>query len=451
MSERKPIVAVVGAGPAGLYGAQQLVNEGCHVVLLNRDIKPGGLAEYGIFFDKYKMKGGLRKQFQSILASDAIDYYGNLTVGTQGDMTLDELRTWGFDAILVTVGAQGTKWLGLPGEQLTGVYHAKDLVYYYNHLPPFSSQTYPIGRRVAIIGVGNVMLDIAHWAVRYLKVDEVYAIARRDPGAVKFTKKELETVAANLDLTDLAQEMERAAPVMAAVGQDVNTAYQFIRSALPKADPSVSDTIFRLRFLLSPKRILGDDRDQVAALDLEENSLVLQPNGDTKAVGLGVMRTLPVDTVVFAIGDTVDESFGLPVKWSAFVKHPQPRFPVEGVSYEVLDPATGAPLDNIFVAGWSREASSGLVGVARKDGVRGATALVSYLRTQTSCGNLTPVEVAGRLRALKPDLVDKQEWLLLEAHEAHRAAVLGVPEFKFDTNEAMLAAIAQARVPSAGA
>lgn len=450
MSERKPIIAVVGAGPAGIYGAQYLVNAGCHVVLLNRDIKPGGLAEYGIFFDKYKMKGGLRKQFQSILAADAIDYYGNLIVGAQADISLDELRTWGFDAVLVTVGAQGTKWLGLPGEQLQGVYHAKDLVYYYNHLPPFSSQSYPIGRRVAIIGVGNVMLDIAHWAVRYLRVDEVYAIARRDPGAVKFTKKELETIAANLDVADLTQEMERAAPIVTAIGQDVTPAHQFILSALPKADPSVSDTIFRLRFLLSPKRILGDSQNQVTGLELEENTLVLQPNGDTKAVGLGVLRTMPVDTVVFAIGDTVDESFGLPVKWSAFVKHPQPRFPVEGTSYEVMDPVTGAPLENVFVAGWSREASSGLVGTARKDGVRGAMALMSYLATRPTTGALAPAEVAQRLRIVKPEVVSKADWLALEMHEAQRAAALGLPEFKFDSNEAMLAAIDQARTPVRG-
>src|SRR5512142_1781433 len=122
------LVAIIGAGPAGLYAAKQLTGEGVRVVLFNRDIKPGGLAEYGIYPDKHKMKEGLRNQFRQILASPLLDYYGNVTVGEQGDLTLDDLREAGFQALLVTAGAQGTKWLGLPGEDLTGVYHAKDLV-----------------------------------------------------------------------------------------------------------------------------------------------------------------------------------------------------------------------------------------------------------------------------------------------------------------------------------
>ena len=119
-------VAVIGAGPAGLFGARELANLGARVVLFNRDIKPGGLAEYGIFPNKYTMKNGLRKQFRQIMDLPNLDYYGNVTVGSQGDLTLDDLRSLGFQAILVTAGAQGTKWLGLPGEDLEGVYHAKE-------------------------------------------------------------------------------------------------------------------------------------------------------------------------------------------------------------------------------------------------------------------------------------------------------------------------------------
>ncbi|MDL1897699.1 FAD-dependent oxidoreductase, partial [Anaerolineae bacterium CFX7] len=74
----QPQVAVIGAGPAGLYAAQQLAKLGAHVTLLNRDIKPGGLAEYGIYHDKLKMKDGLRAQFKKILALPQVDYFGNV-------------------------------------------------------------------------------------------------------------------------------------------------------------------------------------------------------------------------------------------------------------------------------------------------------------------------------------------------------------------------------------
>ena len=123
-------VAVVGAGPAGLFGARELANQGIRVALFNRDIKPGGLAEYGIYPNKHTMKNGLRKQFRQVLDIPNLDYYGNVTVGEEGDLSLDDLRGLGFQAILVTAGAQGTKWLGLPGEDLVGVYHAKDVVYH---------------------------------------------------------------------------------------------------------------------------------------------------------------------------------------------------------------------------------------------------------------------------------------------------------------------------------
>ena len=137
-TDAKYLVAVVGAGPAGLYASRELVKAGCRVALFNRDVKPGGLAEYGIFHNKLKMKTGLRKQFASILEDPQVEYYGNVEVCEEGDLTLQDLIDLGLQAVLVTVGAQGTKWLGLPGEDLEGVYHAKDVVYYYNHLPPFA-------------------------------------------------------------------------------------------------------------------------------------------------------------------------------------------------------------------------------------------------------------------------------------------------------------------------
>ena len=119
-------------------------------------------------------------------------------------LTLADLKAMGFRAVMVTAGAQGTKWLGLPGEDIPkGVYHAKDIVYHYNRLPPYSEMPYYIGRRVALVGVGNVMLDIARWLIRTVKVDAVTAVARRGPAEVKFDKKEMEYVIANLDLQAL--------------------------------------------------------------------------------------------------------------------------------------------------------------------------------------------------------------------------------------------------------
>ncbi|MDH3943548.1 MAG: FAD-dependent oxidoreductase, partial [Anaerolineae bacterium] len=238
-------IAVIGAGPAGIFAAREMNDASAEVALINRDIKPGGLAEYGIFHNKYKMKKGLRNQFRKSLADPQLHYFGNVTVGEEKDINLEEIKEMGFDAILVTVGAQGTKWLGLPGEELDGVYHAKDLVYHYNKLPPYSEQEFGIGERVICIGVGNVMMDIAHWCIRDLKVKEVTAVARRGPAEVKFTKKEMTILFNNLDVKHLEEEVERTRSVMEGVGQDADAAKDFILSAGAKAEEPVSDSRFR--------------------------------------------------------------------------------------------------------------------------------------------------------------------------------------------------------------
>jgi ferredoxin--NADP+ reductase len=436
------LVGVIGAGPAGLFAARQLANEGVQVVLLNRDIKPGGLAEYGIYPAKHKMKQGLRRQFRQALESPLVEYYGNVTVGEKGDFTLKELQTLGFQALLVTVGAQGTKWLGLPGEDLLGVYHAKDIVYHYNNLPPFSQRNFTIGNRVALIGVGNVMIDIARWLIREIKVERVVAVARRGPAEVKFTKKELESVVRNLDLDALDDELVRVTPVMESVGQDVNQAREFIHSALPKSQDPVSNSQFYFDFLASPSRIVGGERGEVRGLEVEDTTLVPK-NGDTKAKRLGTKRVLPVDTVIFCIGDRVDEDFGLPVRWNEFVKNPDPKFPVNEVSYEAYDPEREEPVEGVFVAGWSREASSGLVGVARKDGENGARAVMQYLGGFSPLDNVAQdlEQFRSRLAQSGKRVITKEDWQQLETIESDKAAQLGLEEFKFGSNAEMIEAI----------
>lgn len=435
-------VAVIGAGPAGLFAARELARAGVEVALINRDIKPGGLAEYGIYPNKYKMKEGLRKQFRKVLETENTHYFGNLSIGMDDDFRLDDLEAMGFDAILVCVGAQGTKWLGLPGEELEGVYHAKDLVYHYNDLPPFSEQQFSMGRQVLCVGVGNVMLDIAHWTIRDLKVDEVIAIARRGPADVKFTKKEMEIVAMNLDLAALDAEFERTGPVMEAVGQDADLAKTFILSAQERAKEAVSETRFTLDFLASPKRLLGDEKGRVRAVEVEDTTLELREGGGTKAISQGSTRIIEADTVVFCIGDKVDQSLGLPLdQWGEFAKAPKPKYPIAETSFEAYDPEAKNAMEGIFLAGWSREASTGLVGTARKDGSSGAHAVLAYLEDKDSGEKAAIKELESQISRLTKAIVRKADWKKLEAVEAEIAAEKGVEFFRYASNSEMLEAM----------
>jgi len=424
-------IAVIGAGPAGLFGARELALQGAHVMIFNRDIKPGGLAEYGIYPEKHTMKEGLRKQFRSVLEQENIDYFGNVTVGANGDLTLGDLRSFGFDAFLVTAGAQGTKSLDLPGEDLEGVYHAKDVVYFYNKLPPFSQRKFRFGKRCAIIGAGNVMVDIARHLIDVQKAEVVTAVVRRGPGEVNFTKDEMRHLIPYLDLQEFEKEMERVLPALKAIEQDPELGRRKILDAQSKADPKTANAKFRFDFLASPVGMVGE-KGKLTKLEVEENILTLK-DGTPKPRGTGTKRMIEVETVIFAIGDKVDESFGLPVEWNEYVKKAEPRFPVDGLSYE-------SPEEEIFVGGWSRKASDGLVGYARKDGINAAKAVSLYLKTKSSSsGNAE--DVIARLKELSKPVVFKEDIRRLEAIEVQEARKRGLEEFKYATNEEMLQAM----------
>lgn len=443
----EPVVAVLGAGPAGIFAARDLADNGVNVILFNRDIKPGGLAEYGIYPDKHKMKDGLRKQFRQILAMPGIHYAGNVTIGQDADFSIDDLRGMGFSAVLVTVGAQATKWLGMPGEDLEGVYHAKDIVYHYNRLPPFSSMEFKIGKRVAVVGAGNVMLDLVRWLTGYKNVPDVLTIVRRGPAEVKFDRSQLEYVAASVNWQALAAEFKRVTPLMKAVGSDPREAFEFFRAACEKAAPSTSPASLSFQFLKSPIRIIGDEHGHVSGLEVQDNELVLV-NDQIIQQGTKTKRLLKVDTILFAIGDRVDSRIGLPTSGNEFMKNPSPQYPNDGESFEIFDPVENTPMEGLFMAGWARKASTGLVGVARKDGSQGAAVVLRYLARKDIKNILRAEDILANLFRMKKTLVTREDLAILEESEHEIAESLDQPGFKYASNEEMLEVIG--RIEKAG-
>ncbi|MGE5219713.1 MAG: FAD-dependent oxidoreductase [Chloroflexota bacterium] len=439
---KQHLVAVVGAGPAGIYGTRKLVEAGHRVVLLNRDIKPGGLAEYGIFVDKEKMKTGLRKQFKKILADPKVFYLGHVTVGQNQALTLDEFKTLGFGAIVVTAGAQGTKKLGIEGENCVGVYHAKDVVYHYNSLPPFSERNFEIGRRVAIIGMGNVMVDIANWLLNHKKIDQVVVVARRGPLEKAYDDSEFEVIESYLDNADMKQEIDRIAPQLSAVGQNIE---EITKKFVKESEPAEGRRL-TFRYLCSPTKVIANAQGRVAALEAEENEMVLQDRR-TVAKGTGKKRRIDVDCVIYAIGDQVDASLGLPFSRGAFVTNPE-KLPGDPnpAAYQPYDPETKKVLDGIFVAGWSRNASVGLVGVAKQDAERGMKVVNQYL---SSSEGLSSGEMEARIEALiemlkkrSVSVVTKEDIELLESAEQEEARARKTWDFKYISDEKMLEVIA---------
>jgi len=438
--EKEYYVAVIGAGPAGLYAAQFLARRGVNVLLFNRDIKPGGLAEYGIYPTKYKLRKGLLAQFKRILALPKIKYMGNVIVGEDGDFQLDQLREAGLQAIMVTIGAQQNKWIGLPGENLGGVYQAQEIVYHYNRLPTHADMGFSLGRQVVVIGVGNVMLDI----LRYLKETGqhrlVTAYARRGPTEVKFDKQTLKPVAACIDLPAVKSAVESAQPMVEAVGKDIGDFYSLLQAAREEAEDCNSGLKFRIQFLKSPKRIIGDEDGRVIGVEFELNRLYLQ-NGRIISRGTGVFEMVPADTVIFSIGSLVESNFGLPLAHNHFVTTTEPRFPILGNSYEVFNPDLGVRCEDVFVSGWARMSSEGVVGLARQDAERGSKALLAYLETQNPSQMKSIEAIITRLPGLDKRVVDFGGLQKIWKKEEEIANEQGLPVYKFDSNAAMLRVI----------
>lgn len=444
MSTRHFIV-VVGAGPAGLSVTNILSKQGHEVAILNRDVKFGGLAEYGIYPSKHKLRGGLRKGYWEILSRPNVHYFGNVTIANGKHVTVPELRALDPSALIFSTGAQGTKTIGVEGDTAKGVYHAKDCVYHYNLLPGFSTRSFEMGRRVAVIGIGDVMVDIANWLSHRLHVEEIHVVVRRGPAERKYNQKEIRAVCASIDQSALEKEIVRINARLDAVGQSPDRILSEMRAEFAKCEPAESPTRILFHFLSSPKRVLTDGQNRVTGLEVEETRL--EPRGeDMVAVGLKTYYAIPCDSIVFAVGDRVDEAVGLPYKNGCFVTNPRrTQNDPDDSAFQAYDEAAGEVLPGVFLCGWARKASEGLVGVAKRDGEWCSEVVLRYLSARTPLGE---GEVSDKLRQLEtlltnrqPDVVRIGDLLNLSEMERLEGQRREIEEFKFPTNEEMLAAI----------
>jgi ferredoxin/flavodoxin---NADP+ reductase len=434
-------VFVIGAGPAGLFTTQKLASAGHEVFIFNRDIKPGGLAEYGIYPFKDKMKNGLRKQFEKVLAAPNVHYFGHVPIGTSSVISIDALGELSPAAMVFAVGAQGAKQLAMPGKNSYGIYSAKDFVYHYNQLPPFARGNFSTGKRVAIIGMGNVMVDIARWLLcddPQHRTEEVIVVARRGPFEAKFDEKEFASIQMYLDRKAFIDELQRIKPLVAAIGQDVARVPDETFPCLRKYPGQSSQARLRFRFLCSPSAILPDRNGRIARLLLTENLLCTR-NDSVVAEFTNTTADLDVDTMICAIGDVHDPSLGLPFGANGYVTNPDAADPA--AKYSVFDPKKGEVLPGMYVVGWARKPSEGLVGIARHDGEVGATHVLEYLAHLEEGRAASTKDIALYLDRRGIQTVDKEDLRWLSRAEQEEAGLRSLISYSFDDDDAMLSAI----------
>ena len=241
-------IAVIGAGPAGLGAAQVLAQNGCHVTLLNDALRPGGLAEYGFYPTKTTDISKHRNQAHETLAHPNVRYRGGVRFGHHADISKDDLNALGFDAVLVAIGAPAPRPSPVADtDGLSNVYDARTLYLGYSGRPEWNVSNVELGSRLAIVGTGNVAINIARWAVEQ-GVGDILILARRGPLQRRYSEREIHCIGGHVGRNALQHEMERIGAELSATGTSAEAAYHELTSGLGNTRVAHSASVIRFRF-----------------------------------------------------------------------------------------------------------------------------------------------------------------------------------------------------------
>ena len=439
-------VAIVGAGPAGIYAADILAKSGLPVTidLLERLPTPFGLVRYGVAPDHPRIKQ-IIIALHKILERGDIRLLGNVDFGT--DVTLAELRHF-YDAVVISTGAIRDAALGIPGIDLPGSVGAADFVSWYDGHPDVPD-TWPLdARQVAVVGAGNVALDVARMLAKHADdlmtteipdhvyktmasnpVTDVHVFARRGPAQAKFSTLELRDLGKlrDVDVIVYPEDFEFDAGSMAAIHSS-NQTKQVVKTltdwTLREPSELTASRRIHLHFLQRPVAVLGEDR--VVGLRTERTVLT----GDGSVAGTGQMRDWDVQAVYRAVG-----YFGSPLPGLPFDE-------VTGVipnrEGRVID-ADGEQVPGVYATGWIKRGPVGLIGHTKSDATETIRNLVADVDGLELAPERDPGAVATFLAERGVVPVEWAGWTLLDAHERALGAPQGRERIKVVPRAEMLA------------
>lgn len=366
-------IAVVGAGPAGIYASDLLVksDHDVQIDLFEKMPAPFGLIRYGVAPDHPRIKG-IVKSLHNVLEREEIRFLGNIEVGK--DITVDELREY-YDAIVFSTGATGDKPLNIPGSDLPEHYGAGQFVGFYDGNPNFTRDWPLEAEQVAVIGVGNVGLDIARVLAKTadeLKVTEIpdnvyetlaknaakeiHVFGRRGPAQAKFTPLELkeldhsDTIEVVVDPEDI--DYDAASEQARRDSKSVDLVCQTLEGYAIR-EPKGAPHKLHIHFFEAPVEILGED-GHVVGLKTERMEL----DGNGGVTGTGKYTTWPVQAVYRAVGYRSDAVEGVPFDPERAV------IPNDGG--HVLD-EDGQIVPSLYTTGWIKRGPVGLIGNTKSD------------------------------------------------------------------------------------
>ena len=448
-------VAVVGAGPAGFYLTERLLARAdVEVDLFDRLPAPYGLVRYGVAPDHEKIRN-VTRVFDRTAANPRFRFCGNVEIGRH--VSVAELRQW-YDQVAFTTGAQTDRRMGIPGEDLAGSHTATEFVAWYNGHPDYHDRVFDLSaERVAIVGVGNVAVDVARIlcrtpaelettdiadhalaALRQSRVREVVMLGRRGPAQAAFTKAEVtelgELPAADVRVVPAEVALDPLSRAAMDAADDAATRKKVaILEGFARRPPAGKPRLLTIRFLASPVALMDDGAGRVAGVRVAHNRLEAAPDGSLRAVPSGAAEDIPAGLVFRSVGYRGVAIAGLPFDERGGT--------VPNRGGRVIDPGTGALLAGLYVAGWIKRGPSGVIGTNKPDAGETADAMLADLAVGAAGRAVPAAEVRERVAALGREAVDWADWLRLQAGEGERGRAQGRPRVKCVSVQEMLSAL----------
>jgi len=432
-------VAVIGAGPAGIYASDILSKSGLdvNIDLFERLPAPYGLVRYGVAPDHPRIKQIIVALYKILQRGD-IRLLGNVEIGR--DVTIEDLRDH-YDAVIMATGADRDAPLDIPGIDLPESYGAADFVSWYDGNPDYP-RTWPLtAREVAVIGVGNVALDVARVLAKHIedlmvtelppnvaeglaanRVTDVHVFGRRGPAQVKFTPLELRELGKVPDVDVIVDEEdfdfdEGSEEALRSSNQQRQVVKTLTNFASVDPEERTASRRIHIHLFASPVEVLPDEGGHVRALRTERTEL----KGDGTVRGTGVFTTWPVQAVYRAVG-----YYSSPVPGVPFDKRHGTIPNVEG--RVTSEPGSTETVPGLYATGWVKRGPVGLIGSTKSD----AQQTIAHLVEDAQAGALHAGTKAVGHDAMVKLLEDRgipftnwEGWELLDAYEQQLGSEYG--------------------------
>ncbi len=375
MKQSRPLsIAVIGAGPAGIYASDILSKSGLDVEidLFERLPAPYGLVRYGVAPDHPRIKQIIVALYKILQRGD-IRLLGNVNIGE--DVTVEDLHAH-YDAVIFATGSDRDAPLDIPGVDLPQCYGAADFVSWYDGHPDYPREWELNAKEIAVIGVGNVALDVARVLAKHAEdmlvteipenvakglrenpVTDVHVFGRRGPAQVKFTPLELRELGKqpDVDVIVYEEDFDFDEGSQAAI-QASNQTKQVVKALTNYAmeDEHTASRRIHIHMFHSPAEILADEDGNVRAIRTERTRLL----GDGNVEGTGEFIDTPVQAVYRAVG-----YFSSPIEGVPFDDR---RGVIPNDAGRVLG-EDGQPIPGLYATGWVKRGPVGLIGSTKSD------------------------------------------------------------------------------------